>query len=102
MVHETARQQHDTLVGLIARSASQEAQAHARLLESIRELRSTGEGWWEEVRMRVQDQLDIDIVNARTVMNVQVVEMQRLVSSEDDESVLSADRSENPARYLVV
>ncbi|KAJ9103576.1 hypothetical protein QFC20_004732 [Naganishia adeliensis] len=81
MVHETARQQHDTLASLIAGSASREDQAHARLLESIRELRSTGEGWWEEVRMQVQDQLDIDIVNARTVMNVQVVEMQRLLDT---------------------
>jgi hypothetical protein len=102
MVHETARQQQDTLASLIARSALQEDQAHSLLLESIGELRNTGEGWWEEVKMRVQEQLDVDIVNARAVMDVQVAEMRRLVSGASHESLLSTDRRGNPARHLVV
>jgi hypothetical protein len=84
LVHEIARQQHDSLESLIARSATQEDQAYARLLQSVEELRNTGEGWWEEVRRRVQEQLDLDVVNARTVMDVQVAEMRGLVSGADD------------------
>jgi hypothetical protein len=92
LVHEIARLQHDSLASLIARSATQGDQAHARLLQSIEALRSTGEGWWEEVRRRVQEQLDLDVVNARTVMDVQVAEMRGLVSGADDELQCGADR----------
>lgn len=91
MVHETARQQQDTLASLIARSALQKDQAHSRLLESIQELRNTGEGWWEEVKMRVQERLDVDAANSRTVMNIQVAEMRVLVSGVGHKSLVRAD-----------
>ncbi|KAI5449317.1 hypothetical protein NCC49_004819 [Naganishia albida] len=79
LVHQSARQQHHSLAELIARSATQEDAAHYRLLQSIEEFRNMGEGWWEEIRRRVREQLDVDIASTKGAMEVQVAEMRGLL-----------------------
>lgn len=79
-LHESAKQQHNALATLLSNSSRSADQAHARLLQTIIEMRNVGEGWWKEVKARVQEQIDVDAANARRVMDTQMDEMRSFVS----------------------
>lgn len=79
-LQESTKQQHDTLAALISRSSYSADQAHKRLLQTILEMRNVGEGWWEEVQLRAQEQVELDAANARRLMDVELAGMRSLVS----------------------
>jgi hypothetical protein len=72
--------QHDSLATIISSSSDTANQAHAKLLQTVVEMRNVGEGWWEQVKFRAQEQVDLDAANARHALQTQLSGMRALVS----------------------
>jgi hypothetical protein len=73
--------QHDSLATIISSSSDSANHAHATLLQTIVEMRNVGDGWWEQVKLRAQEQVDLDAANARHALQMQLSGMRSLVST---------------------
>ncbi|KAJ9094651.1 hypothetical protein QFC19_007864 [Naganishia cerealis] len=76
---DSAKQQYDTLSNLIVQFGLNDNQAHSQLRDTVLQMRDAGEGLWEGVRARAQEQIDLSANAARQAMNDQVREMHYLV-----------------------
>lgn len=47
-------------------------------------MRDVGEGWWEQVKLRAQEQVDLDAANARQALQMHLSGMRSLVSKLGD------------------
>jgi hypothetical protein len=80
-LQELAKQQYNTLAALITNSSNSADQANARLLQTLVERRNIDADWWDEVKLRAQEQIEVDAATARREMSVQLNEMRSFVSA---------------------
>ncbi|GHJ88186.1 hypothetical protein NliqN6_4588 [Naganishia liquefaciens] len=84
-LQESAKQQYNTLAALITNSSNSADQANARLLQTLVERRNIDADWWDEVKLKAQEQIEVDAATARREMSVQLNEMRSFLTWLSDE-----------------
>lgn len=79
-IQDSAKQQFETLSGLIAQFVTNEAHTHSQLLDTVLRMQDAGDGLWEQLRTRAQHEMEVSAEGVRRVLDDQVREMRYMVS----------------------